>query len=239
MMAESKFEYASDYPRERNHFDREVGRLKVKTLNDWIKKSGINPAGKRICEVGFGGGYTLKDLMRTGEHVFGIEIIKENIEHAVLLGCQRSHVFDAANLPTQLPEKIELWIFEDSFEHIEDPANFVAWMERNSAASCAILVVAPQAGSLSERVLGKLWPHRIPDHFFHWSKRGIVEFMSKHGFRVAKEFFPAKYVSLSMLVRHVLIKFGRRGVFVLPRPINFNFKFNLGEMGIVFEKYQR
>ena len=79
-------------------------------------------------------------------------------------------------LPARLDDPVDLWLFQDSFEHIPDPAAFVAWMTASSAPNAEILLVAPRADSLSRRMMGRWWPHKLPDHQFHWSRAGLVAF---------------------------------------------------------------
>ena len=51
----------------------------------------------------------------------------------------------ADQLPARLDAPIDLWLFQDSFEHLPDPSTFVAWMTENSASNGEILMVLPRA----------------------------------------------------------------------------------------------
>ena len=97
--------------------------------------------------------------------------------------------------------------------------------------------MAPRADSLSQRLLGRLWPHKLPDHQFQWSRAGVVEFMARRGFVLRADFFPLKFASPQMVVAHFLHKAGAPpsvkkwlGGAALAVPINF------GEMGLVFRR---
>ncbi|HTE47576.1 MAG TPA: methyltransferase domain-containing protein, partial [Gemmatimonadaceae bacterium] len=132
---------------------------------------------------------------------------------------------------------VDIWIFQDSFEHIPDPAAFLAWMQHNSAPSSEILMVLPRADSLSRRLLGRLWPHKLPDHRFQWSRAGLVGFMARRGFELRADFFALKYVSPQMLIAHAL-----HHAAVPPAARKwlggaaFSFPFNFGEMALVFRR---
>ena len=234
----SRIIYNQNYPEARSHFDPVTGKNKVKTLQNWLRKTNIDLHQLNVCEIGFGGGYCLHFLQRFSKQVFGVEAISENIEHAVGLGVRRESVFLADSLPPVLPCRIDLWIFQDSFEHLPDPSGFMKWITRNSSDLTEVLLVAPDGGSLSEKVLGKLWPHRLTDHCFHWSKKGLTEFFSKRGFLAELSFSPSKYVSVRTIISHILIK-------LFPnRPANWKglklpdivFKFNIGETGFLYRR---
>ncbi|MDB4876291.1 MAG: glycosyl transferase, family 2 [Gemmatimonadetes bacterium] len=226
--------YDASYPAERGHFDPRVGALKMRTLSHWLDSADVVVKGKRVCEVGFGGGTCLPLLAQEARHVLGIEANATTIAHAKQAG-YRAELLLIDELPARLDEPVDLWIFQDAFEHIPDPAPFVDWMRDNSSPGAEILLVAPRADSLSQTLMGRLWLHKLPDHLFHWSQRGLVEFMSKRGFALRTDFFPLKYISPQMAIAHALHKAGvadgaRKWLGGTALAVPFNF----GEMGLVF-----
>lgn len=228
--------YDHNYPAARSHFDPAVGKNKIKTLQYWLMKTHIELKGLTVCEIGFGGGFCLKYLSEYSKQAFGVEAIYENIDHAMKLGIQKDVLFLEEEVPQALSSKIDLWIFQDSFEHLPNPSAFMQWLTHNSSDSSKILLVAPKGDSISERVLGKLWPHKIADHRFHWSSEGIIEFFSKRGFIVERSFYPHKYVSMQSVLAHTLLKSFPRGFRNLRRSHlpHIVFRFNIGEMGFLF-----
>lgn len=228
--------YDATYPEMRGHFDPRVGKLKVRTLRHWLATGRVDLRGKVVCEVGFGGGTCLPFLAEGARKVIGLEANGSAIDRLRREGCPAElHLVTA--LPERFAEPVDLWIFQDSFEHIPDPASFVDWMRGASATNAEILLVAPRADSVSRRLMGRWWPHKLPDHQFQWSRRGVVELMSRRGFSVRNEFFPLKFASPQMVLAHFLHKAGapervRRwlGGVAFTVPINF------GEMGLVFRR---
>jgi hypothetical protein len=228
--------YDADYPEKRGHFDPRVGALKVRSLKRWIGSSGVSLTGKHVAEVGFGGGSCLPFLAANARHVTGLEANQVTIDRARTTGV-KADLLDVRDLP-RLREPVDLWLFQDSFEHIPDPAMFVGWMVENSAPAAEILMVLPRGDSLSQRLMGRFWPHKLPDHQFHWSRAGLLEFMKRRGFEVVKEFFPLKFASPQMVLAHGLHKLGASSKASdwlagsqTAIPINF------GELGVRFRRY--
>jgi hypothetical protein len=238
---DSEMAYDRNYPEMRSHFDPAIGSNKVKTLQRWLRKAHVELDRLSVCEIGFGGGFCLRYLSEFSRQAFGVEAIAANIEHATRLGIGRDSLFLADELPSVLPSRIDLWIFQDSFEHLPDPAGFMQWLMRNSSDSSRILLVMPDGGSMSERIFGKLWPHRISDHRFHWSRQGVIEFFAKRDFKMERSFTPQKYVSAETVIAHALLKLSPHQ-FRSPRKVCFPgivFTFNIGEMGLLFARDPR
>ena len=233
--AESR--YTERYPSERSHFDAEIGAFKVATLERWLGDAGLAVGDRVVTEVGFGGGHCLARLHTIARRAFGIEAIGANLDHAATLGIPREALFLAQSLPPRLPEPVDLWLFQDAIEHVLDPDPFLSWLAQSSAPDARALVVAPDAASLSLRLLGRNWPHRVPDHAFHWSPRGMEALFLRHGFARARAFRPAKKVSTRMLALHLrqtrLGGMSRRLEWLVP---SLALWFNLGELGLVFER---
>jgi hypothetical protein len=227
--------YGDEYPAARGHHDPAVGRCKVGTLERWLAELGVAVSGRTICEIGFGGAACLAALQARGATVLGLEPVPVNRVRAQSLGIPSAHLFDADPLPV-LPRKPDLWLLQDSFEHVPDPNALARWMSRESAAGALALLVAPDAESWSRKLMGPLWLHEVPDHRVHYSRAGVAAIFGRAGFRVAREFRPTKLVSLAMAWSHLRLLAGA------PAPARENGRdgariwFNLGEMGLLLER---
>jgi hypothetical protein len=227
--------YDASYPEQRGHFDPRVGAMKVKTLRHWLDSTHVDLQGKVVCEVGFGGGTCLPFLTERARRVIGLEANPSAIERVRQTGTT-AELMLVEPLP-RLSEPVDVWIFQDSFEHIPDPAAFVAWMQQNSTDTSEILIVLPRGDSLSRRLLGRLWPHKLPDHRFQWSRAGLLGFMARRGFELRSDFFALKYVSPQMLIAHALHHAGApAGARKWLGGVAFSFPFNFGEMGLLFRR---
>ena len=184
----ARVDYDASYPEQRGHFDPRVGALKVRTLRRWLRVSNLPLAEKTVCEVGFGGGSCLSFLESEAGHVIGLEVNQSAIERVRAAGV-RAELLNVIPLPTP-SRAVDLWIFQDSFEHIPHPAAFVEWMNAHSSADSEILIVLPRGDSASRRLMGRLWPE-LPDHQFQWSRAGLAQFMERFGWAISRSSSPS------------------------------------------------
>jgi hypothetical protein len=230
-------EYTDAYPHERNHFDPRVGALKVSTMERWLGSLDLDLRDQVVCEVGFGGGFCLAHLRQAARAVFGLEAVAANLAHAHSLGIHSSCLFLFAERPSLLPHRVSFWLFQDSFEHILELKAFMPWMVANSTDRAQLLIVAPNATSLSRRCLGRLWPHKLADHLFHWSPAGLISVCQRYGFRVKRRFDPTKHLSTGMVLNHLARTPLRSLAAILRKAIPaWEGWFNLGEMGFLFQR---
>ena len=194
--------YNNDYPAARGHHDPAVGRCKVRTLERWLEELRIRVAGRVVCEIGFGGAACLAALQARGATVFGLEPVAANRPHAQTLGIPSVNIFDVDPLPA-LPRKVDLWLMQDSFEHVPNPNEFARWMASESAPGARALLVAPDAESVSRKLMGPFWLHQVPDHYVHYTSAGIIAIFSRAGFHFARTFRPVKLISLAMIWNHL------------------------------------
>ena len=228
-------EYRDEYPAARGHHDPEVGRCKVRSLERWLGVLGLGVAGLTVCEIGFGGGACLAALQARGARVLGLEPVPANRAHALALGVPRPQLFAAEPLP-QLPHPVDLWLFQDSFEHVPDPNALASWLARGSAAEARVLLVAPDAGAPSRALMGPLWLHEVPDHRVHYSRSGVAAIFARAGFRVARSFRPVKCISAAMVWSHLRLLAGAPAQARAARAGGLQVWFNLGEMGLLLER---
>lgn len=230
-------EYTDAYPLERMHFDPQVGNLKVSSLKQWLSTLNLDPRHDVACEVGFGGGYCLAHLRGFAQEVFGLEAVPANIAHAHSLGVPSSCLFSFHERPRVLPRRVSLWLFLDSFEHILELDTFMPWLVENASDRARLLIVAPDANSLSQRYLGRFWPHKLAEHLFHWSSEGLAALCQQYGFTVRRRFKPTKHISTDMVVNHLQRTPLRWLGLMLGKVIPpCEVWFNVGEMGFLLDR---
>lgn len=226
------YSYDDAYPAERGHFDQAIGHCKQVTLQSWLRRTAGPVAGKRVLEVGFGGGATLDLLHRQGALVWGQEPVTANRRAAVASGIDADHI--AADLGAFAGTQFNLLLYLDSFEHLLEPESHLRSVDAITIAGSQALVVLPVADSLSRRLMGQAWPHDIPDHWVFYSTRGLTRLWGCFGWRCPASFYPWKFVSVQTLARHFWMKTGLR-VPLTALPAS-GVWLNFGERGFVFEK---
>jgi hypothetical protein len=234
--------YDATYCSARFHSDVRTGRLKLRSLMGWLARTGIPVTGRAVCEVGFAGGHVLHGLGERGACVAGIEANPAALEAARALGIPADRLYAADRLPARLVPEVDVWLFLDSFEHLPDPRSFLSWLTLSSSRDAVALLVLPDANSWSARWLGRAWPHRLADHRFHWSRRGLEQLWRREGWRLRTRFVPYKWVSPATLAAHVLLQMRcsepvlRRSASWLEPLQAVAVPFNVGEMGVVFSR---
>ncbi len=231
----SAIAYDESYAVDHGHDSEVLGRLKVSSLERWLTRLNLDISELRICEIGFGSGWPLAYMNQHAHAVYGIEAIPENLQSAVRLGVNPSCLFDSSQLPGTLPEPIDLWVYQDGFEHITDVHSHLDWVARNSSPDASALLVLPEASSPSEKIAGRLWPYRVVDHTFHWSRGGLTKVWGLVGFTSPVWFRPLKALTLGHLLACAAHKFG-----VKTKP-GLSCKgpslwFNVGEQGVLLRR---
>ena len=226
------YSYDDAYPDSQGHFHPAIGRCKQVTLRYWLNRT-IGPvAGKRVLEVGFGGGATLDWLRQQDALVWGQEPIAANRHAAVAGGIEADRI--KTNLAEFAGLQFDLALYLDSFEHILDPIAHLRTLNTITAPGSRALLVLPVADCLPRRLMGRAWPHDSADHWVFYSTSGLTRMWQQAGWRLADSFYPWKLVSLQALARHAQVKTGLR----LPLDIlpSFGVWLNFGERGLIFEK---
>jgi len=224
--------YDDSYPEQRSHHDAFVSRCKQITLSNWVRRLGADLQGKRVLEVGFGGGATLEWLQGQGALTFGQEPVAANRAAAERMGIPSERIAD--DLAKFEGTHFDFTLYLDAFEHLLNPVAHLSLLDRLTAPGSKAMLVLPVADSFSRAILGPAWPHDIQDHWVFYSSRGLEELWGRFGWRVSKRFYPLKYVSALSVSRHMQSKLGR-GLPLGPLAKTALW-LNCGERGFVFER---
>jgi hypothetical protein len=105
--------------------------------------------------------------------------------------------------------------------------------------------------------MGRFWLHNVPDHWIHYSRRGVEDVFGRAGFRVTRRFLPVKCVIPVMAFIHaglVLARAKRRPPSTAAEPDaglvlarakrprarrlpEWRLWLNMGEMGLLLERH--
>ena len=238
--------YSSGYHEARGHGGIEEGVLRAKEAT-FEKFLGLLPppgTASRLLEVGCGTGDALHVAERLGYEAAGIDISGE----AIAVARRR---FPGLTFVEGIVEKAD-WpdgSFDavaslDMVEHVADPHPLADTVTRLLAPGGRLLIVTPNASSLSARLLGAKWFHSFPDHELLHSPRSLSILFERRGLKLVRRGFAWKRINLEMLFRHARAHehiFGGRWIrgFLgrLPKGLRSRtFPFNIGEFFAVFEK---
>jgi SAM-dependent methyltransferase len=217
------------------------GHNEISSVIDYAKMSTFRSLWRKlgqikgpVLEVGFSTGASLKVAQDMGIDIYGLEVNKSIIEFVEKRGIPRKKI-SVNGLKKFLNKKFNAVAFFDSFEHLPDPQKFLSELRPYLADGAAILIVIPNGGAISRKLLGRFWPHYVTDHWVHYTVKGLRILLNNFNIKIDKTFFPLKYVPIEMIVRHIIIHW--------HIPINWinkfkwilsiKLRFNIGEVGLM------
>jgi hypothetical protein len=99
-----------------------------------------------------------------------------------------------------------------------------------------VLLVAPDAGSLSRRIMGSLWPFHGPDHWVHYTLKGVKELFGRQGFQMVKKFEPTKFLPMNLVIQYIRLAHPRLKFIIPQRFPQWRFWIRMGQMGLLFQR---
>jgi 2-polyprenyl-3-methyl-5-hydroxy-6-metoxy-1,4-benzoquinol methylase len=176
---------------------QESRALQMRWLIDRIRRS--RPKARALLDVGAGAGLLVAEALRGGLTAVGVEPSRSLVESA-------RRVNGVELIPGLFPHsqladrKFDLVCVVDVIEHVTDPVQ----MLRDCAAALSpdgvLIVVTPDVGSLTARLMGKRWWHLRLAHVGYFNKTSLRLAADEAGlfpiraFR-AKWFFQVDYVA--------------------------------------------
>ncbi len=145
---------------------------------------GRNVSGRRLLEVGCGGGLLLRVAQRLGWDVYGTEISPSCCE---LLGKWLSERLWQGELPSApfAPDSFDLIIFMEVLEHLQDPLGYLHAAYRLLRPGGMLYLTTPNYQGLSRSLLGHRW-HVIGDeHLNYFNPSSLKLMVQRAGFKVA------------------------------------------------------
>jgi hypothetical protein len=226
------YEYDDAYPAFRGHHDDAIAACKIKTFERWCQNLDTPLTGKKVLEVGFGGGSTLTWMRTQGAVVSGVDPVAANRATAVAAGISEPNV--RSRLSDFREGAFDLVFYLDSFEHETEPVAHLDTLNRLTPEGARALLVLPIADCMSRRLMGRWWPHDIKDHWVFYSIDGLARLWARHGWRLESTFHPAKYISGLTIARHL----ERKTRMPLPAEAlrSTAIWLNFGERGLIFQK---
>lgn len=222
-------EYGQEYFQKRGHEGRQeaIRKSKLATFKFFYQRAGVTK-NSHVLEVGCATGWGLVAGRELGYKMRGLDVAEESRQYAVDRGFQPGTAVQS--LGELADAKFDLVAFFDALEHIPEPEEFLKELSQHLNPGAKLLVVIPRADTASRKILGKLWPHYLADHWVHFSRQGLAALMDRAGFAPERYFFPVKWITPFTMATHLFLHSGVE----IPVPSRPMFPFNFGEDGAVF-----
>ena len=145
----------------------------------------IKGSGSRLLDIGAATGIMMEQARERGFDVYGVEAAEDGA--ALIAGkFGRDHVINDyfGEKDFWEPGFFDVICMSDLFEHVRDPNTVIDKVYNLLRPEGYVILILPDTGSLSGRLLGRHWSQFIPEHLFSYSRKNIRMLLSKHGFAV-------------------------------------------------------
>lgn len=143
-----------------------------------------NSKGKKILEIGCGGGFNLKNYKAYGLKTSGLEPYGGKLnERERKLGIVRKTIREA-NYPK---ENFDYIILKEVLEHIPNQERALRkcykWLKDNGK----LIITIPSTKSLWNKIFKENWyGYDIPRHIYNYNPKSILILLKRHGFKINK-----------------------------------------------------
>ena len=142
------------------------------------------PDGKRVLDVGCGGGYFLRICAKLGAKVQGIEPSPIAAEQALSQGIP---VFNGMIDTFETHERFDLITASQVLEHVPDPVAVLAKMRSLLAPGGMIWLAVPNADCRWANALGWKWDGAdLPYHLLHFGPRAMESAATRAGLSIKR-----------------------------------------------------
>ena len=143
------------------------------------------PRGGRLLEIGCASGFLLLAARERGFDAHGVEMSAWASAHARdRYGLDvRTGSLEDLNLPAA---SYDVVVLADVIEHLHDPRRTVRHIHRVLRPGRLLLLLTPDVGSLTARVLGRRWWGLLDDHYFYFSRQTLRRLLADEGFAIER-----------------------------------------------------
>lgn len=143
------------------------------------RATGLDPVGRTLLDVGAGSGILVEESLRLGWRVRGVEPSQwlQNVAAERGLPVLRGTVQSlAADIRADVATVI------DVIEHVQDPADLLEACRARLHPGGYVVLVTPDCGSLTARVMGWRWWHYRLAHVGYFNRRTLHRLLRRTGF---------------------------------------------------------
>jgi 2-polyprenyl-3-methyl-5-hydroxy-6-metoxy-1,4-benzoquinol methylase len=157
--------------------------------------------GKRLLDVGAGGGKLVRYLRRRGVDAHGIEPSRALFDRFLsgdsAFAC--ATIGEASASGAAFPIVTAL----DVIEHVADPVAFLREVAAALEPGGVFFVTTPDVDSVTARVFGRRWHFYYPYHLSYFGPRTLARAAAKHGLRMLDCRHRGRLRSVGYMIRYV------------------------------------
>jgi 2-polyprenyl-3-methyl-5-hydroxy-6-metoxy-1,4-benzoquinol methylase len=244
-----------------NETTRQMKKATFQLRLNTIRRFLVGPApgastGAKILDVGCATGYFLEVAQKEGFDPYGIEFSEysariakkkfgeKNIFKGTLEQLIPTDQSGFADHPGFAEHSFRVIAMSDLIEHVRIPAETLSKAKSLLTDDGVIMIMTPDTGTLSNKVMGRKWTHYKLEHFFYFNRRSMKTLAAKCGLQVA--YFERSRKALNIDYLHTQLNVYRHWLLtplvktlhrLLPAKITaLNFYFSIGEMVVILER---
>lgn len=175
-----------------------VRAMKCATFRRRLRELGGDGRGKTLLDVGCALGFLLHAARDEGYEPHGVELsayaareAEKDFPGRVVCG-----TLEEARLPDA---RFDVVVLSDLIEHIPEPRAFLGEVRRVLRPGGRLLIVTPDIGSVSARVMGRRWFHRKIEHVHYYTRHSLGNLLRREGFRPSRVAGGTKALSVAYL----------------------------------------
>lgn len=205
--------YTSEYYRSWDMSDgekRPVAEMKKLTFQLRMEEIISQRSAGKILDIGTASGFFLEVARDFGFDPYGIEVSKYAGGIAALkFGADHIHIGTLETAPFA-PGMFDVITMSDLIEHVQDPVATLTQTYRLLKQDGWVMIVTPDTGSFSRRLMGARWTHYKLEHLFYFNHESMRIAAEKSGFQV---------VMAKPAVKAITLKYMRDQLQVYPHPV--------------------
>ncbi len=173
--------------------------IKHRTFQSWLRRVEALVTPGRLLDVGCATGFFLEVAASAGWDVAGVEL---SAYSAGLAGRKFGHrIFKGTLEQARFPDgAFELVTLTDLLEHIPKPRLFMKEVRRVLRDAGVLMIVTPNAASLSLALMGSKWSHFKLEHLCYFAPKTICRLLRDSGFALIGLESARKYLDFAYIV---------------------------------------
>ncbi len=135
----------------------------------------------KILEIGCATGIFLKVCKDRGYNPYGLDINEYGINEAKKI-LKEERLFCCTFEKLTLDIKFDAIFMFDYIEHITNQKEVLSLAYEKLEKNGILVLTTPSVSSITNKILGKRWPHYIQEHISFFSKKSLMILLDKIGF---------------------------------------------------------